>query len=34
MFVTWQNWFASDALGIVTSVPLVIGLGRSSDDRA
>ena len=34
MLATWQNWFASDALGIVTSVPLVIGLGRSSDDRA
>jgi PAS domain S-box-containing protein len=25
-FVTWQNWFASDALGIVTVAPLVIGL--------
>ena len=24
--VTWQNWFASDALGIVTVAPLVIGL--------
>ena len=23
---TWQNWFASDALGIVTIAPLVIGL--------
>jgi PAS domain S-box-containing protein len=26
IFVTWQNWFASDALGIVTFAPLVIGL--------
>jgi PAS domain S-box-containing protein len=26
IFVTWQNWFASDALGIVTIAPLVIGL--------
>ncbi len=25
-FVTWQNWFASDALGIITIAPLVIGL--------
>ena len=24
--VTWQNWFASDALGVVTVAPLVIGL--------
>ena len=24
--ITWQNWFASDALGIVTVAPLVIGL--------
>jgi PAS domain S-box-containing protein len=26
IFDTWQNWFASDALGIVTIAPLVIGL--------
>jgi PAS domain S-box-containing protein len=24
-FVTWQNWFLSDALGIVTTAPLLIG---------
>jgi len=26
IFATWQNWFASDALGIVTIAPLIIGL--------
>jgi PAS domain S-box-containing protein len=26
IFVTWQNWFASDALGIITIAPLMIGL--------
>ena len=26
IYVTWQNWFASDGLGIVTVAPLVIGL--------
>jgi PAS domain S-box-containing protein len=26
LFTTWQNWFASDALGIVTIAPVVIGL--------
>jgi PAS domain S-box-containing protein len=26
IFVTWQNWFASDALGIITIAPLIIGL--------
>jgi PAS domain S-box-containing protein len=30
---TWLNWFASDALGIVTVAPLVIGLVRSIRDR-
>jgi PAS domain S-box-containing protein len=30
MFVTWQNWFASDALGIVTIAPLVIGLASTA----
>jgi two-component sensor histidine kinase/integral membrane sensor domain MASE1 len=29
-FVTWQNWFASDALGIITSAPLVIGLAAAA----
>ena len=28
--VTWQNWFASDALGIITVAPLIIGLATSS----
>jgi PAS domain S-box-containing protein len=27
---TWQNWFASDALGIVTVAPLVIGLASAA----
>src|SRR5262245_6891380 len=27
--VTWQNWFASDALGIVTIAPLVIGIASA-----
>jgi PAS domain S-box-containing protein len=34
---TWQNWFASDALGIVTIAPLVIGLasvGREPPTRS
>ena len=26
IFKTWQNWFASDGLGIITVAPLVIGL--------
>lgn len=26
---TWQNWFASDALGIVTIAPLVIGIASA-----
>ena len=30
MFQTWQNWFASDALGIVTIAPLVIGLASAA----
>jgi PAS domain S-box-containing protein len=29
-FVTWQNWFASDALGIVTIAPLLIGLASAA----
>ena len=32
IFVTWQNWFASDALGIVTIAPLVIGLASAARD--
>ena len=28
-FVTWQNWFAADALGIVTIAPLMIGLASA-----
>jgi PAS domain S-box-containing protein len=27
---TWQNWFASDALGIVTIAPLVLGLASAA----
>jgi len=27
---TWQNWFASDALGIITIAPLVIGLASAT----
>jgi two-component sensor histidine kinase/integral membrane sensor domain MASE1 len=27
---TWQNWFASDALGIITIAPLVIGLAAAA----
>jgi PAS domain S-box-containing protein len=30
--ITWYHWFASDALGIVTVAPLVIGLVRSVRD--
>jgi PAS domain S-box-containing protein len=29
-FVTWQNWFASDALGIIAVAPLIIGLATSA----
>jgi PAS domain S-box-containing protein len=29
IFVTWQNWFASDALGIITIAPLLIGLASA-----
>jgi PAS domain S-box-containing protein len=32
IFVTWQNWFASDALGIITIAPLVIGLASAARD--
>jgi PAS domain S-box-containing protein len=30
ILVTWQNWFASDALGIVTIAPLMIGLASAA----
>jgi PAS domain S-box-containing protein len=30
IFGTWQEWFASDALGIVTIAPLVIGLASAT----
>ena len=30
IFATWQNWFASDALGIVTIAPLIIGLASAA----
>src|SRR6516225_10657858 len=30
IFATWQNWFASDALGIITIAPLVIGLASAA----
>jgi PAS domain S-box-containing protein len=32
ILTTWLNWFASDALGIVTVAPVVIGLARSLHD--
>ena len=30
IFRTWQNWFASDGLGIVTMAPLIIGLASAA----
>jgi PAS domain S-box-containing protein len=30
ILTTWQHWFASDALGIVTVAPLLIGLASSA----
>jgi PAS domain S-box-containing protein len=30
---TWLNWFSSDALGVVTAAPLVIGLANTLHDR-
>jgi PAS domain S-box-containing protein len=30
ILTTWQHWFASDALGIVTVAPLLIGLAASA----
>ncbi len=32
IFTTWQNWFLSDALGIVTVAPVVIGLASAARD--
>src|SRR5260221_291847 len=29
MWTTWQHWFASDAVGIITVAPLVIGLAEA-----
>jgi signal transduction histidine kinase len=33
MLTTWQHWFASDGLGIVTVAPLLIELAAASRDR-
>ncbi|MPZ40634.1 MAG: hypothetical protein GEU95_21800 [Rhizobiales bacterium] len=33
LFATWQHWFASDALGIITVAPLLIELAASARDR-
>jgi len=33
MFTTWQHWFASDGLGIITVAPLLIELASASRDR-
>ena len=32
VLTTWLNWFASDALGVVTVAPLVIGFARTLHD--
>src|SRR5262245_31640439 len=32
LLTTWLNWFASDALGVITVAPVVIGLVRSLRD--
>ena len=32
ILTTWLNWFASDAIGVVTVAPLVIGLARVVHD--
>src|SRR5262249_40859984 len=31
--VTWLNWLASDAIGVVTIAPLIIGLAHTLYDR-
>jgi signal transduction histidine kinase len=33
LFTTWQHWFASDALGIVTVAPLLIEFAAAPRDR-
>jgi signal transduction histidine kinase len=33
ILTTWQHWFASDGLGIITIAPLLIELGSASRDR-
>lgn len=33
LLTTWQHWFASDALGIITVAPLLIELASASRDR-
>src|SRR5205085_11916207 len=33
MLTTWQHWFASDGLGIITVAPLLIELASVSRDR-
>jgi signal transduction histidine kinase len=33
LFTTWQHWFASDALGIVTVAPLLVELAALRRDR-
>jgi len=33
MLTTWQHWFASDGLGIITVAPLLIELASASRDR-
>ena len=33
LFTTWQHWFASDALGIITVAPLLIELAALPRDR-
>jgi PAS domain S-box-containing protein len=32
ILTTWQHWFASDALGIITVAPLVVGFGAAIRD--
>ena len=32
LLTTWQHWFASDAVGIITVAPLVIGLAETARD--
>src|SRR5436190_1014910 len=32
ILITWLNWFASDAIGVVTVAPMVIGLARTLHD--